>query len=362
MSMMIAGLTAVQSTQMDTIPAHAAKNLYLGNPDLVDQQVIRIFACFPMVSAAAYCHHMGREFTPPRAELSYIENLLLMMGHVDKETGFPNPRYVRYFEKLWTCLADHEMTCSTAALLQTASGLPDAISSMVSAISAMYGPLHGGAIEVAYKDIAEIGSTANVESKLERVRSGKERLYGYGHRVYRVTDPRSVHIQSTLGELMQEISEDPLLKVAFELNRVAVNDEYFTSRKLKPNADLFAAFTYGAMYVALLYSPCIFVIDDSIGASLRTSSCRSRSLREPKGSWRTGKKRCVGLPFSLPIEPFFLANTHVQQLVQQESGGRGRSTLVIWIRRSMSDIVGRASLDVFGCDENRLPARQRVMP
>lgn len=247
MGMIIAGLTAVQSTQMDTIPAHEAKNLYLGNPELVDRQVIKVLACLPTVTAIAYCHHAGRNFTPPRTELSYVENFFLMMGHVEKETGLPNPRYVKYFEKLWVCIADHEMTCSTAALLQTASSLPDAMSCMVSAISAMYGPLHGGAIEVAYKDIADIGSTRNCQAKIDRVKAGKERLFGYGHRVYRVTDPRSVYIQGVLAELQKEISEDPLLKIAFELNRIATSDEYFISRKLKPNADLFAAFTYGAM-------------------------------------------------------------------------------------------------------------------
>ncbi|RAL03097.1 citrate synthase [Aspergillus ibericus CBS 121593] len=247
MGMIIAGLSALQSTQMDTVPAHAAKNLYLGNPDAVDEQIITVLAALPMISAIAYCHHLNRPFTPPRRDLSYIENLFLMTGHVDPKTSLPNPRYVGYFERLWVLIADHEMTCSTAAMLQTASSLPDAISCLISAISAMYGPLHGGAIEVAYRDIAAIGSVDACKDKIERVKSGKERLYGYGHRVYRVTDPRAVHIQAVLSELQEEIAQDPLLKVAFELNRLAADDEYFVKRKLKPNADLFAAFTYGAM-------------------------------------------------------------------------------------------------------------------
>lgn len=247
MGMVIAGLSAVQSNQMDTIPAHMAKNLYLGNPDLVDEQVIKVLGCLPVVLAIAYCHQTGREFTHPRPDLSFIENFFLMMGHVEKSTGLPNPRYVSYVEKLWVLVADHEMTCSTAAFLQTASALPDAISCMISAMSALYGPLHGGAIEVAYKDVADIGSIENCQAKINRVKAGKERLFGYGHRIYRVTDPRSVHIQEVLSELGEEIAGDPLLKVAFELDRIAQSDEYFTSRRLKPNADLFAGFTYGAM-------------------------------------------------------------------------------------------------------------------
>lgn len=247
MGMMIAGLTALQSTQMNLVPAHAAKNLYLGNTDLVDQQIIKFMSSFAMISAAAYCHHTDRKFTHPRQELSYIENLQLMMGHVDRSTGLPNPRYVRCMEKLWILIADHEMTCSTAALLQTASSLPDVISCMVSAISAMYGPLHGGAIEVAYKNIEEIGSIENVQAKIDRVKAGKERLFGYGHRIYRVNDPRYAFIREIMTELQDEISKDPLLKIAFEVDRIAVEDEYFISRKLKPNADLFAAFVYKAM-------------------------------------------------------------------------------------------------------------------
>ncbi|GMG25557.1 unnamed protein product [Aspergillus oryzae] len=202
-----------------------------------------------MLTAAAYCHHIGRDFTPPRVGLSYIENFLLMTGHVEAATGLPNPRYVNAIERLWVLIADHEMTCSTAALLQTASALPDVISCMVSAISALYGPLHGGAIEVAYKNIESIGSISNVPAKIARVKAGKERLYGYGHRVYRVTDPRFVFIREILNELSEEVEKDPLLKVAFEVDRVASEDEYFTSRNLRPNADLFAAFVYKALYV-----------------------------------------------------------------------------------------------------------------
>lgn len=245
--MIIAGLSAVQATQMERVPAHMAKNLYLGNPVLVDEQIIRLMGVLPVVSAVAYCHHTGRPFTPPRSELSYIENFLLMTGHVSKSTGLPEPRYVDYFERLWALVADHEMTCSTAALLLTASSLPDPISCMISAISASYGPLHGGAIEFAYKDMADIGSVENCQAKIDSVKSGKERLFGYGHRVYKVTDPRSEHIQQVLRELKEEIDNDPLLQVAFELNRIAQTDEYFVARGLKPNADLYAAFTYGAM-------------------------------------------------------------------------------------------------------------------
>ncbi|KAI1161595.1 citrate synthase [Nemania serpens] len=245
--MMIAGLSALQSCDMDAIPAHAAKNLYMGEPDRVDEQIVRVMSSLSAITAAAYCHHMDIPFTPPRADFSYIENFLLMVGLVDKQTGLPSSRYVNVLERLWAVVADHEMTCSTAALLHTASALPDVISCVTSAYCALYGPLHGGAIEVAYKQIQEIGSVDDVAAKLARVREGKERLYGYGHRVYRVTDPRFNFIRDILDELSEEVAQDPLLRVAFELDRQASQDEYFIKRKLRPNADFFAALAYKAL-------------------------------------------------------------------------------------------------------------------
>ena len=248
MTMITAGLAAVQGSQKDFIPAHMGKNLYLKNLKLVDKQIVKVMADLAVVSAAAYCHHEGRPFQEPDSKYSYIENLLYMMGFVNSRTREPNAHHVSCLERLWTLVADHEMTCSTAAFLQTASSLPDPYSCLISAANAGYGILHGGAIEVAYKNIAEVGSVENVPAKIESVKSGKERLFGYGHRIYKVVDPRSIFIREVLSELGEEAKADPLLKVAFEIDRVASTDEFFTSRKLNPNADLFASFAYKAMF------------------------------------------------------------------------------------------------------------------
>ncbi|KAI1171720.1 citrate synthase [Nemania sp. FL0916] len=284
--MMIAGLSALQSCDMNAIPAHAAKNLYMGEPKRVDDQIIRVMSSLSAITAAAYCHHMDIPFTPPRADFSYIQNFLLMVGLVDKETGVPSQRYVNVLERLWAVVADHEMTCSTAALLHTASALPDVISCLTSAYCALYGPLHGGAIEVAYKQIEEIGSVENVSAKLERVRAGKERLYGYGHRVYRVTDPRFTFIRDILDELSEEVSQDPLLRVAFELDRQASQDEYFISRKLRPNADFFAALAYKA-----LGFPSEFILPISILSRTQGLMAHWREAMLEGGAriWRPGQ-------------------------------------------------------------------------
>lgn len=278
--MMVAGLSALQSSHMEAVPAHVAKNLYMGQPANVDEQIIRVMSSLSMITAAAYCHHSGRAFTPPRQDYSYVENFLLMTGQVDAGTGAPHPRYVDALERLWATVADHEMTCSTAALLQTASALPDAISSLISAVSAGYGPLHGGAIEVAYKNIAD------VPAKIARVKAGEERLYGYGHRVYRVTDPRFTYISDILAELSDEVAKDPLLQVAFALDRAAAEDEYFVSRKLRPNADLFAAFAYKA-----LGFPPEFILPISIVSRTQGFMAHWKEAMEgPPRIWRPGQK------------------------------------------------------------------------
>jgi citrate synthase len=249
MGMIIGGLAALQSTSLSTVPAHVGKNLYLGSPQKVDREIIQFLQNFAMIAAASYCHSSSRPWTPPHPKLSYVENFLLMTGHVDPTTRLPIPRHVAALEKLWVTVADHEMTCSTAAFLHTASSLPEAASCMISAMCAATGPLHGGAIAVAYSHIRAIGSVDNVPQKIARVKAGDERLYGYGHRVYRTTDPRFTYISQILDELKQEVEKDPLLEVALALDKAASEDAYFVERKLFPNADLFAAFAYQALYV-----------------------------------------------------------------------------------------------------------------
>jgi citrate synthase len=247
MTMIMAGLAAFIGINKDIIPAHRGKNIYMGNLKAVDQQIVELLANQALISAFAYCHHENRAFRPPRADLSYIENIFHMTGHVEHATGAPNPRYVEHMEKLWLLVADHEMTCSTAAFLHTASALSDPYTALIAAYSAGYGILHGGAIETAYRVIEGVGSKENVPAKIESVKAGKERLFGYGHRIYKTVDPRSIFIREVLRDLSEEAEKDPFLQIAFEIDRIASSDEYFIKRKLNPNADLFASFAYRAM-------------------------------------------------------------------------------------------------------------------
>ena len=245
--MIIAGLSALESSQPDSIPAHRAKNLYMGNKVAVHHEIIRAISSFAAICAAVYCHKLGRPFTPPKHDLSYVENVLVMMGHVDEDTGKPNPKHVSYIQRLWTLTADHEMSSSTAAFLHTASSLNDPLMSLISGVASSWGILHGGAIEVAYNHIQRIGAVSAVQEKINEVKSGRVRLFGYGHRIYKVIDPRYIFIREMLDELKADAIDDNVLSIALEIDRIASTDEYFTSRKLKANADLFASFVYKAL-------------------------------------------------------------------------------------------------------------------
>ena len=246
--MTIAATAALDAARPDWIPAYAGKNLYLGNMALVDHQIIRSCCAANTLASIVYCHQRGRDWTHPEPGLSYVENTLLMMGHVDERTKRPNPKHVQYLERLWVLMADHEMTHSTAAFLHTASSLSDVLICLVSANAAAWGILHGGAIEMAYKQFERVGDVDGVQKLIDNVKAGKLRLYGYGHRIYKVTDPRYYCIKEMLDELVADgLADDPILRIALEVDRIASTDEYFTSRGLKANADLLASFVYKAL-------------------------------------------------------------------------------------------------------------------
>lgn len=193
--MVIAGLSAWAGSDATVIPAHMGKNIYQGDLALVDKQIIRVLSALGTVVAMAYCRLKQRELTPADPNGSFIENMLNMMGFVNQATGKPDPKHVDCLERLWVLYADHELTNSTAAFLHVASTLADPFTSSIASIAAAYGPLHGGAIETAFKTIQDVGRPGNVPKLIEDVKAKKFRLFGYGHRIYKTVDPRSVFIR-----------------------------------------------------------------------------------------------------------------------------------------------------------------------
>ncbi|KAJ9143311.1 Citrate synthase [Pleurostoma richardsiae] len=245
--LLMAGLGAWAATDPTTVPIYVGKEIYLKKMDAVDEGVRRTIAASTTVIALIYCHYSGVPFTPPEADLSMAENILLMMGAIDPVTRRPDPKMVRILNSLWIVYADHEMTNSTAASMHVGSGLADPMTCVSAAACALSGPLHGGAIDLAYKMFARIGKKENVPQTIEDVKKGKFRLFGYGHRIYKTVDPRVKHLKKALQELWENADADPHVSVAMEIERLASQDDYFRSRNLNVNADLYGCFVFSAM-------------------------------------------------------------------------------------------------------------------
>jgi citrate synthase len=245
--MLIAGLAAWAAALPETIPVHVGATLYMNNPEMVDTSVKQCLASFAAIVALVYCHQHGHPFTLAEEHRTIPENVLLMMHFVDEVTKEPTSAMVNELDKLWILYADHEMTASTAALLHTGSVGADPLSSSISSIATGWGPLHAGAIDLVFKRLEEIGSPANVEAFIEKVRNKEERLMGVGHRLYRTQDPRGKLLRERLMELSLTAHISPLLSVALEIERVVNVDDYFISRKLCINADLYGALVFTAL-------------------------------------------------------------------------------------------------------------------
>ncbi|OJD32504.1 citrate synthase [Diplodia corticola] len=248
MSMLLAGLSAFAAVDEGTKEVHTSgRPAYLGKTEAVDAAIIRTLAALATTIALVYCHKRGKAFTPADPNGSYIGNVLLMMGFHEPGQKKPNQKIEECFEKLWVLYADHEMTNSTASFLHAASTLTDPISCSITGIVSAYGPLHGGAIDLAYKGFEEVGAPENVHLLISDVKAKKQRLFGYGHRIYKTVDPRAKFIRAMMDEHSELMEQNPLLRIALEVDRVANSDAYFTSRNLKANADLYGCFLYTAM-------------------------------------------------------------------------------------------------------------------
>lgn len=242
--MFIGGLNAILAAQPNTIPAFVGRDLYWKDLELVDASVIRTLASAQVVLAAVYCHKMGHAFTDPDPEGSFVSNLLLMMGFVDKTTGRPRKEHINCVERLFMIYADHEMSNATVTMLHAGSTRADPMSCVIAALSSGYGPIHGGALDVAYAMLRGVGSPQGVPSLIDAVKARKAVLYGFGHRLYEARDPRARLFRDALSDIQGKQAPDPLLAVAEEVDRMASQDEIFTSRGVRINADLYACFTY----------------------------------------------------------------------------------------------------------------------
>ncbi|HSF24818.1 MAG TPA: citrate synthase [Blastocatellia bacterium] len=229
------------------------------------KQIERLIAKMPTLAAFAYRHSIGMPYVYPDNDLSYAGNFLSMMSRMTESKFFANPKLEHALDVLFILHADHEQNCSTNAMRSIGSSHVDPFSAIAGAAAALYGPLHGGANEAVLRMLNEIGSKDHVPEYIRRVKAGEVRLMGFGHRVYKNYDPRARIIKQVAYEVFEVTGKNPILDIALELERIALEDDYFISRKLYPNVDFYSGIIYQAMKFPVDMFPVLFAIPRTSG-------------------------------------------------------------------------------------------------
>jgi citrate synthase len=240
-----------------------AKNIF--DPASRRAQQYRLIAKVPTLAAFAYRYSVGRPFVYPDNDLTYTGNFLNMLFKMTEAKYQPNAVFERALDVLFILHADHEQNCSTMAMRAIGSSHVDPYCAMAGAIAALYGPLHGGANEMVLRMLNEIGSVKRVPEYIARVKAGEVRLMGFGHRVYKNYDPRARIIKQIADQVFDVVGRNPLLDIALELERIALQDEYFISRKLYPNVDFYSGLIYQSMGFPVETFPVLFAIPRTSG-------------------------------------------------------------------------------------------------
>ncbi len=233
----------------------------IADPDVRQAQITRLIAKMPTLGAFVYRHQQGKPYVYPDNRLSYSANFLAMLFKMSEPTYQADPRLVKALEVLFILHADHEQNCSTNAVRSVGSSQVDPYSAVAAGVGALYGPLHGGANEAVLRMLRRIGSVDNIPGFIEGVKEGKEKLMGFGHRVYKNFDPRATIIKKACDDVFEVTGVNPLLAIAKELEKIALEDEYFIKRKLYPNVDFYS----GLIYEALEFPPEMFTVLFAIG-------------------------------------------------------------------------------------------------
>ncbi len=235
------------------------------HPETRRLQMIRLIAKMPTLAAFAYRHSLGLPYNYPDNELSYTGNFLNMLFKTTEAKYHPQATLERALEVLFIIHADHEQNCSTNAVRAVGSSQVDPYCAVAAGVAALYGPLHGGANEEVLRMLAEIGSKERIPAFIKGVKDGKAKLMGFGHRVYKNYDPRAKIIKRMADEVFEVTRPSALLPVALELERIALEDEYFVSRKLYPNVDFYSGLIYQAMGFPVEMFPVLFAIARTSG-------------------------------------------------------------------------------------------------
>src|SRR3954464_12789670 len=257
MGMLLASVGALSTFYPDANQIHDVEKRYL--------QIIRLIAKMPTLAAFAYRHNMGQPYVYPDNELNYPGNFLSMLFRMTELKYKPDPRLERALDILFILHADHEQNCSTNAVRAVGSSQVDPYSAVAAGVAALYGPLHGGANEQVLRMLRRIETKENIPDFIAGVKEGKERLMGFGHRVYKNYDPRARIIKGAAEDVFEVTGTNPLLDIALELEKIALEDDYFVSRKLYPNVDFYSGLIYEALGMPVDMFPVLFAIPRTSG-------------------------------------------------------------------------------------------------
>ena len=252
MGMLLATVGALSTFYPD------AKDIF--DTDIQKLEIRRLMAKTPTIAGFSYRHIMGLPYVYPDNELSYAGNFLSMMFKMTETKYEPNPAIEKAIDVLFILHADHEQNCSASAMRNVASSHPDPYSAAAAAIAALYGPLHGGANEAVLEMLADIGSIDKIPQYIERAKKGEFRLMGFGHRVYKAYDPRAAIIKDIAHDVFEVTGKNPLLDIALELERIALEDDYFVRRRLYPNVDFYSGLIYQSIGLPTSMFTVLFAI------------------------------------------------------------------------------------------------------
>ncbi len=235
------------------------------DPDIRLKQIVRLIAKVPTIAAFAYRHSTGLPYAYPDNELSFAGNFLNMMYKMSERTYEPNPVLEKVMDVLFILHIDHEQNCSTTTMRTVGSSHADPYVALSAAAAALYGPLHGGANARVLHMLNEIGTKDRVGEYVKQAKAGEFRLMGFGHRVYKSYDPRAKILREMAPEVFEVTGKDPLLELAVELEKIALEDEYFVSRGLYPNVDFYSGILYKALGFPIEMFPVLFAIGRTVG-------------------------------------------------------------------------------------------------
>ncbi|HXR31112.1 MAG TPA: citrate synthase [Solirubrobacterales bacterium] len=257
MGMLLAGVGALSTFYPDAKQIDDPEERYMA--------AVRLIAKVPTLAAFSYRHNMGLPYVYPDNDLDFAENFLSMMFKKTEMKHVPKESLSKALDVLFILHADHEQNCSTSAVRGVGSSGVDPYSAVAAGVAALYGPLHGGANEAVLRMLRRIESVENIPGFLEKVKAREERLMGFGHRVYKNYDPRARIIQQYMDKVFEATEYNPLVEIARELEKQALDDEYFTSRKLYPNVDFYSGIIYEALGVPTDMFTVIFAIPRTAG-------------------------------------------------------------------------------------------------